>query len=115
MKLQFHNADPENVDQFIKFLREGGRELLTDRVYIKLGNIGSQMNILEHTILHMGANMKRENQFFINRLRLLIYDWKESTASVVLPGLRNRSMKPGNPHKKKEIHAEIYSIVLSCV
>ena len=69
MKLQFHNADPDNVDQFIKFLREGGRELLTDRVYIKLGNIGSQMNILEHTILHMGANMKRENQFFINRLR----------------------------------------------
>ena len=40
MKLQFHNADTDNVDQFIEFLRAGGGELLTDRVYIKLGNIG---------------------------------------------------------------------------
>ncbi|XP_029203452.2 uncharacterized protein LOC114967567 isoform X1 [Acropora millepora] len=39
VKLQFHNADTDNVDQFIEFLRAGGGELLTDRVYIKLGNI----------------------------------------------------------------------------
>jgi len=39
VKLQFHNADTDNVDQFIEFLRAGGGELLTDTVYIKLGNI----------------------------------------------------------------------------
>ena len=53
VKLQFHNADTDNVDQFIEFLRAGGGELLTDRVYIKLANIGqSNGHTGPHNLTH---------------------------------------------------------------
>ncbi|XP_068756469.1 uncharacterized protein [Montipora capricornis] len=39
LKLQFNNEDVNNLDPFIGFLREGGGQLLTDRVYLKLGKI----------------------------------------------------------------------------
>ena len=40
VKLQFNEGDINNLDVIIQFLREGGGDLLTDKVYLKLGKIG---------------------------------------------------------------------------
>lgn len=39
VKLQFNEGDINNLDVIIQFLREGGGDLLTDKVYLKLGKI----------------------------------------------------------------------------
>lgn len=42
-KLQFNGGDINNLDILIHYLRDGGGELLTDKVYLKVGKIGEQL------------------------------------------------------------------------
>lgn len=42
VKLQFDGGDVNNLNIIIDFLREGGGDLLTDTVYLKIGKIGNQ-------------------------------------------------------------------------
>lgn len=39
VKLQFNRGNITNLDVIIQFLREGGGDLLTDKVYLKLGKV----------------------------------------------------------------------------
>ena len=43
LKLQFNGGDINNLNIFIDFLRDGGGDLLTDKVYLKLGKIGTRI------------------------------------------------------------------------
>lgn len=45
MKLQFNGGDINNLDIMIQFLRDGGGDLLTDKVYLKLGKIGKPTRV----------------------------------------------------------------------
>lgn len=46
VKLQFNEGDINNLDVIIQFLREGGGDLLTDKVYLKLGKIGRWIDLI---------------------------------------------------------------------
>ncbi|KAL9970112.1 hypothetical protein ACROYT_G022437 [Oculina patagonica] len=51
VKLQFNGGDINNLDIIIQFLRDGGGELLTDKVYLKLGKIADCIIAYVHTTL----------------------------------------------------------------
>lgn len=45
VKLKFNGGDINNLDIIIAFLRDGGGDLLTDKVYLKLGKIGRERQL----------------------------------------------------------------------
>lgn len=53
VKLEFNGGDINNLGIMIQFLRDGGGELLTDKVYIKLGKIGEWLNLT--SIIHVSS------------------------------------------------------------